>query len=234
MKRETESLASVDFLTEDPSKVYQIISKLGAGGFAKVFLVKRLTDNAQFALKFMEPKNDKERALIRNELAVMTKCKDNDNVIKCYDAYDYKSRLWFFLEFMDAGCLTPIVEERKGKIPESVCAYILYHTLNGLYSLHRRNIVHRDIKSDNILINNNGDLKLADFGYAAQLTLERDNRTTKVGTVCWMAPELILGKTSYDAKVDIWSLGIFALELATGEPPYLDQPQMKVLQLIVT
>ena len=210
------------------------MSKLGAGGFAKVFLVKRLTDNAQFALKFMEPKNDKERALIRNELAVMTKCKDNDNVIKCYDAYDYKSRLWFFLEFMDAGCLTPIVEERKGKIPESVCAYILYHTLNGLYSLHRRNIVHRDIKSDNILINNNGDLKLADFGYAAQLTLERDNRTTKVGTVCWMAPELILGKTSYDAKVDIWSLGIFALELATGEPPYLDQPQMKVLQLIVT
>jgi len=234
LKRETESLASVDFLTEDPSKVYQIISKLGAGGFAKVFLVKRLTDNAQFALKFMEPKNEKERALIRNELAVMTKCKDNDNVIKCYDAYDYKSRLWFFLEFMDAGCLTPIVEERKGKISENVCAYILYHTLNGLYSLHRRNIVHRDIKSDNILINNNGDLKLADFGYAAQLTLERDNRTTKVGTVCWMAPELILGKTSYDARVDIWSLGIFALELATGEPPYLDQPQMKVLQLIVT
>lgn len=100
--------------------------------------------------------------------------------------------------------------------------------------MHRRNIVHRDIKSDNILINNNGDLKLADFGYAAQLTLERDNRTTKVGTVCWMAPELILGKSSYDARVDIWSLGIFALELATGEPPYLDQPQMKVLQLIVT
>jgi serine/threonine protein kinase len=182
----------------------------------------------------MEPKNDKERALIRNELAVMTKCKDNENVIKCYDAYDYKSRLWFFLEYMDAGCLTPIVEERKGKISESVCAYILYHTLSGLYSLHRRNIVHRDIKSDNILINNQGDLKLADFGYAAQLTLERDNRTTKVGTVCWMAPELILGKSSYDARVDIWSLGIFALELATGEPPYLDQPQMKVLQLIVT
>ena len=170
----------------------------------------------------MEPKNDKERVLIRNELAVMTKFKDNENLIKCHDAYDYKNRLWFFLEFMDAGCLTPIVEERKGKIPENVCAYIIYQTLQGLYSLHRRNIVHRDIKSDNILINNEGDLKLADFGYAAQLTLERDNRTTKVGTVCWMAPELILGKASYDAKVDIWSLGIFALELATGEPPYLD------------
>lgn len=70
-----------------------------------------------------------------------------------------------------------------------------------------------------------GQLKLADFGYAAQLTLERSNRQTKVGTVCWMAPELIRGKSSYNAKVDIWSFGIFALELAMGEPPYLDQPQ---------
>jgi len=210
------------------------VAKLGSGGFAKVFLVKRLTDGAKFALKFMEPKSDKERGLIRNELAVMQKCKDNDNVIKCFEAYDYKQRLWFFLEYMEAGCLTPIVEERKGKISENVCAYVLYQTLVGLLSLHRRNIVHRDIKSDNILINRNGDIKLADFGYAAQLTLERDNRTTKVGTVCWMAPELILGKQSYDAKVDIWSFGIFALEMATGEPPYLDQPQLKVLQLIVT
>lgn len=74
LKREAESLAAVDFSTDDPSKIYQIVSKLGAGGFAKVFLVKRLADGSQFALKFMEPKNDKERALIRNELAVMTKC----------------------------------------------------------------------------------------------------------------------------------------------------------------
>ncbi len=66
------------------------MAKLGSGGFAKVFLVKRLTDGAKFALKFMEPKSDKERGLIRNELAVMQKCKDNDNVIKCYEAYDYK------------------------------------------------------------------------------------------------------------------------------------------------
>ena len=77
-------------------------------------------------------------------------------------------------------------------------------------------------------------MKLADFGYAAQLTLERDTRSTKVGTVCWMAPEIILGKQSYDTRVDIWSLGIFALELATGEPPYLTQSQDKTLRDIVT
>ena len=100
----------------------------------------------------------------------------------------------------------------------------MFQTLKGLYSLHKRNVIHRDIKSDKILINKNGDLKLADFEYAAQLTLERENRTKNVGSVCWMAPELILDKTSYDSKIDIWSLGILALELATGEPPYLNEP----------
>ncbi len=161
-------------------------------------------------------------------------CKENDNVIQCFEAFDYRQRLWIFLEFMDAGCLTPIVEERKGNITEGVCAYILYQTIRGLYSLHKRNIVHRDIKSDNILVSENGDLKLADFGYAAQLTQEKSKRSSKVGTVCWMAPELIKGKTQYDIKVDIWSFGIFALELADGEPPYISEPQQKVLYLIVT
>lgn len=126
---------------------------------------------------------------------------------------------------MDAGCLTPIVEERKGNIPENVCAYILQQTLKGLHALHQRNIVHRDIKSDNILINDRGQLKLGDFGYAAQLTQARQKRSSKVGTVCWMAPELIKGKTQYDTKIDIWSFGVFALELADGEPPYISEPQ---------
>ena len=80
--------------------------------------------------------------------------------------------------------------------------------------------MHRDIKSDNILVNSKGDIKLADFGYSAQLTQEKKARQTKVGTIYWMAPELIKGKTSYDSKVDIWSFGIFAIELADGEPPH--------------
>lgn len=132
--------------------------------------MKHKQTSKTYALKFIEPKNPKEREIIRNELGIMQMCKENDNCIQCFEAFDYKQRLWIILEFMDAGCLTPIVEERKGNISENVCAYILYQTLIGLATLHARNIVHRDIKSDNILVSENGDLKLADFGYAAQLT----------------------------------------------------------------
>jgi len=138
-----------------------------------VFLCKRKSDGKECALKFIEPKNKKEREIIRNELGIMNMCAEGtDGVIECFQAFDFKQRLWIFLEFMDWGCLTPMVEERRGNIPENVCAYILYKTLQGLSFLHTKHILHRDIKSDNILINSKGDIKLADFGYAAQLTQE--------------------------------------------------------------
>lgn len=96
----------------------------------------------------------------------MLMCTSEDSILQCIDAYDHRERLWVFLELMDVGALTEILEEKKGNIDEKVCAYILKRTLEGLYFLHKRGIVHRDIKSDNILVNTQGDIKLADFGYA--------------------------------------------------------------------
>ena len=107
-------------------------------------------------------------------------------------------------------------------------------TLKGLQHLHSNHILHRDIKSDNILISRDGKVKLADFGYAAQLTQEQEVRQSKVGTLCWMAPEIISKAFSYGLKVDIWSLGIFAIELAEGDPPYISEPQTRILYLIAT
>lgn len=112
------------------------MKKIGFGGFARVFLVKRKEDGLLLALKFIEPKNEKERLIIRNELGIMQMNKDNENIVNCYEAFDFKQRLWIFLEYCDSGCLTPIVEERRGNIPENVCAYILYQTLKGLQCLH--------------------------------------------------------------------------------------------------
>ena len=96
----------------------------------------------------------------------MMMCRQDDSILRCYDAYDYSDKLWVIIELMDLGAFTDICEENPGKIPEKVIAYILRKTLEGLLFLHSRGIVHRDIKSDNILLNRKGDIKLADFGYA--------------------------------------------------------------------
>lgn len=164
----------------------------------------------------------------------MMMCQSEDSILKCIDAYDFKEKLWIILEFMNFGALTDLLEEMKGKLDENLCAYLLRRTLEGLNYLHSRGIVHRDIKSDNILINSEGDIKLADFGYATQLTKQKRGTVSQVGTFCWMAPELINLKKNYNHKVDIWSFGIFAMEVADGEPPYINEKQAKILFNIVT
>jgi len=116
---------------------------------------------------------------------------------------------------------------------EAEIAFIMAETLKALKYIHQLHRVHRDIKSDNILLNDKGDVKLADFGYAAQLTQQRSKRTTVVGTPYWMAPEVIAG-SDYDNKVDIWSVGIMLMEMAEGEPPYMEFPPLRALFLITT
>lgn len=159
----------------------------------------------------------------------MLLCKENDAILKCFECFDFKNRLWIFLEMMDGGALTPMLEEKNGNYPEEYCKFICLRVLQGLKYLHDRHILHRDIKSDNILVSTDGKIKLADFGYATQLTTESENRVSKVGTVCWMAPEMIRGKMKYNNKVDVWSFGIFVVELAQGEPPYISETQIRVL-----
>jgi serine/threonine protein kinase len=125
------------------------------------------------------------------------------------------------MEYMNANTLASLIAASYKSMTENCIAYILHEVLLGIEYLHSCNRIHRDVKSDNVLMASNGEIKLADFGYAVQLTQEKATRKTQVGTPCWMAPEIIKNQL-YNQSVDIWSFGILAIELAEGDPPYLN------------
>jgi len=158
----------------------------------------------------------------------------NDNIVRYIDSFLVEDKLWVAMEYMGGGCLTDVLEIFTHlQLSESQIAFVCRETLRGLRYIHHHFRVHRDIKSDNILLGIDGSVKVADFGYAAQLTEQRSKRTTIVGTPYWMAPELIRGE-NYDQKVDIWSTGIMIIEMAEGEPPYMDLPPLRALFFITT
>ena len=132
----------------------------------------------QFALKFFTPKNKNQKTSIKNEIGLMQMCSESENIIRCYEAFKYNKKIWVLLELMEGGCLSDYITSGNQYMTENICAYILCNTLRGLTILHSRNIMHRDIKSDNILVNFDGAIKLSDFGYAAQLTNEQRRRKT--------------------------------------------------------
>jgi len=163
------------------------------------------------------------------------KSSNHPNIVKYFDSYLIGSdTIWVVMEFMGGGCLTEVLEQFDFvQMSEDQIAYVCRDTLIGLAYIHSLHRIHRDIKSDNILLGTDGSVKLADFGYAAQLTKQKDKRNTIVGTPYWMAPELIRGQ-NYNIRVDVWSLGIMAMECAEGNPPYMEFPPLRALFLITT
>eukprot|EP01132_Coremiostelium_polycephalum_P005425 gene5425-6767_t len=218
---------------DDPSKLYGEGSmKIGEGAAGEVFVVTRLKTNTKIAIKKM-PLNQQNMKLLITEIGIMRSCK-HPNIIDYVDSYLVGDSLWVAMEYMGGGCLTEILDQfNTVKLTEAQIAYVCLESLKGLAYIHSQHRIHRDIKSDNILLGSDGSVKLADFGYAAQLTAEKQKRITIVGTPYWMAPELIRGQ-NYDRKVDIWSLGIMAMEMAESEPPYMSFLPLRALFLITT
>ncbi|GAM21866.1 hypothetical protein SAMD00019534_050410 [Acytostelium subglobosum LB1] len=218
---------------EDPTKIYKNMTKIGEGAAGEVFVATSSKTNKRVAIKKIEINNDNAKLLV-TEIAIM-KTSQHENIVNYIDSYVVNDKeLWVCMEFMGGGCLTDILEcFETVKMTEEQIAYTVRETLRSLEYIHSLHRIHRDIKSDNILLGSEGTVKIADFGYAAQLTQKQQKRNTVVGTPYWMAPELIRGH-DYGIKVDIWSLGIMMMEMVEGEPPYMSFPPLRALFLITT
>ncbi|KAH8114861.1 Pkinase-domain-containing protein [Phellopilus nigrolimitatus] len=216
---------------DDPKLLYSKIKKIGQGASGHVFVAKMLPTGKKVAIKEMDLARQPRIELIVNEILVM-KESQHPNIVNFLDSYLVRNNeLWVVMEYMEGGALTDIIENNT--LEEEQISSISNETCKGLGHLHEQHIIHRDIKSDNVLLDAQGHVKITDFGFCAKLTDQKSKRATMVGTPYWMAPEVVKQK-EYGAKVDIWSLGIMAIEMIENEPPYLDEEPLKALYLIAT
>jgi serine/threonine protein kinase len=221
---------------QNPLDLYRLQdTSFGKGSVGEVFFGTRITDGKKVAIKKLEIiRRGRDRLpLILREIDIIS-TSQHPNIVQYFGSHEVDEHLWVVMEFMSAGSLYDIVKNYPNgvKAREEDCAYVVREVTKALAFMHDNKRIHRDIKVDNILLDLDGSVKLADFGTAVQLTFQRLRRNTLAGTPYYMAPELIQ-RIPYGEKVDVWSLGITVVEMMTGGPPFYDLDPQQALDAIV-
>jgi hypothetical protein len=216
----------------DPRLRYTSFIKIGEGSTGMVYaatdLESKNLDNNLIAVKKMNLHKQQRRELLFNEVVIMREYQ-HKNIVEMYGSYLVDDELWVVMEYLAGGALTDIVT--RTRMDENQIATVCKSVLKALAFLHANGVIHRDIKSDSILLSKDGRVKLTDFGFVAQVSSDVQKRKSLVGTPYWMAPEII-SRLPYGTEVDIWSLGIMIIEMIDGEPPYFDQPPLQAMRFI--
>ncbi|XP_051146279.1 serine/threonine-protein kinase 1-like [Andrographis paniculata] len=216
---------------EDPYTKYELLSELGKGAYGVVYKARDVKTSELVAIKVISLSEGEEGYDdIQGEIEMLQQC-SHPNVIRYFGSYQWEEYLWIVMEYCGIGSVAGLINATDGPLEEHEIAFICREALKGLAYLHLIFKVHRDIKGGNILLTDQGEVKLGDFGVAAQLTRTMSKRNTFIGTPHWMAPEVIQ-ESRYDGKVDVWALGISAIEMAEGAPPRATVHPMRVLFMI--
>ncbi|XP_067842315.1 mitogen-activated protein kinase kinase kinase kinase 4 isoform X1 [Heptranchias perlo] len=238
-----KSLVEIDLSSlRDPAGIFELVEVVGNGTYGQVYKGRHVKTGQLAAIKVMDVTEDEEEE-IKLEINMLKKYSHHRNIATYYGAFIKKSppghddQLWLVMEFCGAGSITDLVKNTKGNsLKEDWIAYICREILRGLAHLHVHHVIHRDIKGQNVLLTENAEVKLVDFGVSAQLDRTVGRRNTFIGTPYWMAPEVIAcdenPDATYDYRSDLWSLGITAIEMGEGAPPLCDMHPMRALFLI--